>query len=229
MIISCFDLTGNMVKCWAEAGYECHIVDMQHPAGKTVEGNITKWGMDVKEWENVFFKEHSLDSVKERIVFASFFPPCTDLAVSGARWFASKERENPGTRKRAMDLVYWSNKMGKKLGCPFFIENPVSVISSEWRKPDFVFHPYSYGGYSSRETDGYKKSTCLWVGGGFSMPKEKPVKPDPKIADKIHRMPPSDDRANKRSQTPFGFARAIFQEYSTRQADLKRAKANTKK
>lgn len=210
MIVSCFDKTGNMVKMWAEKGYECHIVDMQHPQGKTVEGNITKWGMDVFKWEEIFFKEYST----EKIVFASFFPPCTDLAVSGARWFKEKEEKNPGTRERAMSLVYWSDRVGKKLGCPYFIENPVSVISSEWRKPDFSFHPYEYGGYTSAETDGYSKKTCLWTGGGFKLPIKRPVPIHPTLKNKIHYMSPGPDRQNNRSATPMGFATAIFHTYA---------------
>ncbi len=224
VVISCFDLTGTAVRPWADAGYECHIVDIQHPAGKTVDGNITKWGMDVLEWEKVFFSEHP--DIVERIVFAAFFPPCTDLAVSGARWFAEKERKNPGTRARAMALVHWSEKCGKMLGCPYFIENPVSVISSEWRRPDFIFHPYFYGGYSSRSTDGYTKTTCLWTGGGFKMPPEKRVSICPKIGDKIHKMAPGPNRQNLRSQTPLGFARAIFESYGEEERPTKRGKAD---
>lgn len=211
VMISCFDLTGNMAKPWADAGYECHIVDMQHPQGETIEGNITKWGMDVKEWEKRFFEENP--GIEERVVFASFFPPCTDLAVSGARWFAEKETNNPGTRARAMNLVYWSDQCGKRLGCPYFIENPVSVISSEWRKPDFKFHPYYFGAYISPTTDQYTKTTCLWTGGGFKLPPERRVELDPKIADKIHKMAPGPNRQNLRSQTPMGFAQAIFEMY----------------
>lgn len=130
IFISCFDFTGNMAAPWAAAGFECHIVDIQHPLGRTTSGNVTKWGMDVYEWEKIFFDEFR-DKLK-RVVFASFFPPCTDLAVSGARWFAEKEARSPGTRERAMNLVHWSNEIGKRLKCPFFIENPVSVIASEW-------------------------------------------------------------------------------------------------
>lgn len=85
-----------------------------------------------------YFKEHYPQKL-ENACFAAFFPPCTDLAVSGARWFAKKEKENPGTRKRAMSLVYWSDEFGQKLKCPYFIENPVSVISTEWRHPNFIF------------------------------------------------------------------------------------------
>jgi len=213
IVISAFDHSGNLVKPWAQAGYECHIIDIQHPVGKSVtEDGIIKWGMDVREWENVFFKENP--DAKDRVVFAAFFPPCTDLAVSGARWFEEKEQKNPGSRQRAMDLVYWSDACGKRLGCPYFIENPVSVISTEWRKPDFTFHPFWYGGYVN--DDAYTKKTCLWTGGGFTMPPENRIALDPKTKDKIHKMAPGKDRANKRSLTPMGWAQACFEKFKTK-------------
>jgi hypothetical protein len=213
VVISCFDLTCTFLKPWSDAGYECHAVDIQHPTGKTVEGDITKWGMDVFEWEKMFFSE--LSHLIPRIVFAGFFPPCTDLAVSGARWFQSKEENSPGTRKRAMDLVYWSDKMGKTFKCPYFIENPVSVISSEWRKPNFSFNPFEYGGYEGGEGDGYTKKTCLWTGGGFTLPSKKPIALDPQTHDRIWKMGPSPERQNLRSKTPEGFARAVFETYGS--------------
>ena len=208
-MISCFDLTGTFVEPWADAGYECHIVDIQHPKKRATEGNVTRWGMDVREWEKTFFSEHA--NKVERVVFCSFFPPCTDLAVSGARWFQQKELDNPGTRRRAMGLIYWSERMGKKFDCPYFIENPVSVISSEWRKPDFWFHPYEFGAYSGGSDDGYTKKTCLWTGGGFELPEKKAILLDKKTADRIWKMPPSAERQNLRSKTPQGFARAVFE------------------
>lgn len=189
IVISCFDLTGRLITPWLMAGYECHIVDLQHPEGKTVEGHLTKWGMDVKEWEKQFFEENK-DRLHQ-VCFLACFPPCTDLAVSGARWFKFKEEQNPGTRQRAMDLVHWSNNLGQRLGCPYFLENPVSVISSEWRKPDYTFQPWEFGGYDGGEKDGYKKRTCLWTGNGFTLPPKKPIPIDPIIANKIHLMPPS--------------------------------------
>jgi hypothetical protein len=219
IVFSLFDLSGLLVKPWAKAGYECHIVDLQHPKGVTVEGNVTKWGMDVYEWENMF--ESTYPEKMKHVVFAAFFPPCTDLAVSGARWFAKKERDNPGTRKRAMDLVHWSDKLGQKLKCPYFIENPVSVISSEWRSPDFTFHPYEYGGYDGGSNDGYTKKTCLWTGNDFILPHKKPIKLDAKTHDRIHKMPPSTERANMRSLTPTGYAQALFEMYSAPFMELK--------
>ena len=86
------------------------------------------------------------------------------------------------------------------------IENPISRLSSAWRKPDYIFHPYEYG-------DGYTKKTCLWVGNGFIMPKSAPVEiTKPGF---IHRMSKKkgqsrEDRTNDRSATPMGFARAVY-------------------
>ena len=79
-VISCFDLTGNMVRPWAEAGYLCYCVDIQHPQGETRQGNIIHVGADMRDWLPPF----------RPIIFAAFFPPCTDVAVSGARWFRDK-------------------------------------------------------------------------------------------------------------------------------------------
>lgn len=166
--------------------------------------------MDVFDWEPIFARE-----VRERdlnVIFAAFFPPCTDLAVSGARWFAQKELDSPGTRARAMSLISWSDRMGRAFGCPYFIENPVSVISSEWRKPDWTFHPHEYGGYDGGEGDGYTKKTCLWSGGGFALPPKRPIELDPATRDRIWKMAPSADRQNERSKTPKGFARAVFED-----------------
>ncbi len=212
IVISCFDLTCTFLRPWADAGYECHAVDMQHTPGMTMDGGIAKWGMDVREWERVFWDKYATRI--HDVVFAAFFPPCTDLAVSGARWFASKEANNPGTRARAMALVHWSNRTGQKLGCPYFIENPVSVIATEWRKCDHAFHPHQYGAYRDGGGDGYVKKTCLWVGGGFVMPEKKPIPLDPATAHRIWKMPPGPERQNLRSKTPAGFARAVFEAHA---------------
>jgi hypothetical protein len=207
VVISCFDLTCIMVQPWADAGYTVHVVDVQHPAGRTTDGNITRWGMCVYDWEKTFFAANP--GIEKRTAFASFFPPCTDLAVSGARWFKKKKRKNPAYRQEAMDLVYWSDSIGRRLGCPYFIENPVSIISSEWRPPDYYFHPYEFGGHGD-EQDGYKKTTCLWVGGGFRVPERSPVRLNRKLRDHISRMVSHPNRRNERSKTPRGFACAVF-------------------
>src|SRR6266702_3585566 len=80
IIVSLFDYTGFMVEPWAQAGFVCYCVDLQHPVGESRQGNIIRVGADVSEWLPPY------GPVK--ILFA--FPPCTHVAVSGARWFKDK-------------------------------------------------------------------------------------------------------------------------------------------
>jgi hypothetical protein len=185
-MVSCFDYTTNMAKPWAEAGYTCLCVDTRHPYGWTVEGNIIKIRADVLSWTPPYDAS-----------FAAFFPPCTDVAASGARWFKDK---GIGSLIRALQLFERSVQIAQDLDCPYMIENPVSTVSTYWRKPDHMFHPYDYG-------DPYPKKTCLWTGGGFVMPSKTPVAP---TDDRIHQMPQSPNRAEKRSATPMGFAKAVY-------------------
>ena len=187
-MISVFDYTTNMAKPWADAGYKCYCVDIKHPQGISRDRNIVRVGVDVLDWL----------PPRDEIIFAAFFPPCTDVAVSGARWFKDK---GLGGLIQALRLFDWSVKIAEWLGVPYMIENPVSTVSTYWRRPDYVFQPYEYGAP-------YYKKTCLWVGGGFRMPKKCPV--EPWQGEKIWRMPPSEDRAEKRSETPIEFAEAVF-------------------
>jgi len=188
IMISCFDYSCNMAQPWANAGYLCYCVDFLHKPGEKRIGNIVKVGADIRDWlPPVGF-----------IVFAAFFPPCTDVSASGARWFADK---GIGSLVHALQLFEVSVKIAEWSKAPYLIENPVSTVSTYWRKPDYTFNPYEYG-------DPYTKKTCLWVGGGFIMPPKSPV--EPWQGGKIHRMPPSADRAQKRSITPTGFAEAVF-------------------
>lgn len=208
MVISLFDKTGNMVRPWADAGYTCLIFDSQHGDSvneKTEHSNIYKTGGDIRKHFPILLSFVSKNRDYIKAVFA--FPPCTDLAVSGARWFARKAEANPNYRKNALSLVYMAAAVGEVSGAPYFIENPVSVIATEWRKPDFTFHPWEYTQFCAE--DAYTKKTCLWAGNGFTMPEKAPM-PNVKPDNRIHKAPPSEERANFRSATPMGFARAVF-------------------
>jgi hypothetical protein len=200
------DITGHMAEPWVSAGYHCIMVDPQHPAGITVEGLVTKVGHIIDHpvtWEVIG------EAIQSGCVaFLAGFPPCTDLAVSGARWFRSKREADPAFQFKAMHVVWQCQLIGELSGAPWFAENPVSQISSLWRKPDHFFHPHDFTGHCAN--DNYTKRTCLWTGGGFVMPEpfrdESLGKPD----NRIHVCPPSEERANIRSATPKGFAQAVF-------------------
>lgn len=197
--MSCFDKTTNMVRPWAEAGYLCYCVDMQHQRGERREGNIITVGANMLDW---------LPPSGE-IAFAAFFPPCTDVAVSGARWFRDK---GLGSLIRSLELFKRSVDLAELIGAPYLIENPVNTVATYWREPDYRFQPNEYG-------DPYTKATWLWTGNGFVMPPV--VKPgdmfgaptwvEPTEGSKMWKLPPSEERANLRSATPMGFARAVFE------------------
>ena len=197
IMVSLCDLTTVSARPWADAGWVCYCVDLQHEPGEHRDGNIVRVGASILEWEP-----------PEGVDFIAAFPPCTDLAVSGARWFRAK-----GLRALidALTLVERCASLGEASGAPWYLENPVSTISTYWRPPDHTFHPYEYGGYEGGEGDGYTKRTCLWTGGGFVMPTPRPIDLDPATRDRIHRLPPGPERANLRSATPRGFARAVFE------------------
>jgi len=195
IVISLFDHSTNMVAPWAEAGFLCYCVDLRHSPGEHREGNIIRIGADVREWLPPFGPVAA--------VFA--FPPCTDVAVSGARWLQDK---GIGSLISALQHFKAAVRIGEWTGAPYMIENPVSTISSYWRKPDFIFDPCDYGAYLNPSGDAYTKRTCLWTGNGFVMPKKRRVQPVE--GSRMHRLPPSVDRARLRSLTPKGFAQAVF-------------------
>ena len=206
VVLSLCDYTGVMAAPWVAAGYSVILVDPQHPEGVTVDGAITRVGRVIAHDET----QALITCVVEqgRVAFVASFPPCTDLAVSGARWFQEKATRNSSFQEDAMGVVHSCRVVGELSGAPWFIENPVSRISTLWRKPDHTFHPWHYAGWCA--DDNYTKRTCLWVGGGFRMPPPhrcaSRVPPD----NRMHRMAPGPERANMRSKTPLGFARAVF-------------------
>ena len=130
-----------------------------------------------------------------------FFPPCTHLCVSGARWFKDKQTE----QQDALDFV------SRLLLCPIpkiALENPIGIISTRIRKPDQIIQPYQFG---HEET----KSTCLWL---KNLPKLKPTK-IMEIRNKNltpsgqNKLGPSKDRGMKRSRTYPGIAHAMANQW----------------
>jgi hypothetical protein len=202
LIVSLCDFTGNMVMPWADAGYDCVCVDIQHSIRRDrVErskagGSITyTWG-DVRSWTPPAHRQIAM-------LFA--FPPCTDLTVAGARDF---ERKRGYRLSDALELFDACQLAAEYSGSRYMIENPVGRLSSHRRPPDHIFDPCDYGAYLNPPADAYTKKTCLWTGNGFVMPKHRRI--EPVEGSRMHLLPPSGDRANLRSVTPMGFAVAVF-------------------
>lgn len=200
------DLTGVMAAPWVEAGYHAILVDPQHPVGVHEADGITKVGHIIDH--SVAWSVIRKALATGRVRFVAGFPPCTDLAVSGARWFETKRKADPAFQFKAMHVVWQCQIIGELSGAPWFAENPVSQISSLWRKPDHIFSPEQFTGYC--QEDNYTKKTCLWTGGGFVMPEQFRDASLGAPDDRIHKCPPGAERANIRSATPAGFAKAVF-------------------
>ena len=119
-------------------------------------------------------------------------PPCTYLAVSGARWFKERHEE----QAKALDFVR------ELLDAPIpriALENPISVISSKVRKPDQIIQPWQFG-------HGETKATCLWLKG---LPKLVPTKIVDGRKPRVHFASPGPDRWKERSRTMVGIAEAM--------------------
>jgi len=125
-------------------------------------------------------------------------PPCTHLAVSGARHFTAKVAD--GRQQAALDFVR------ALLDAPIphiALENPISIISSRIRKPDQIIQPWQFG-------HGETKATCLWLKGLPTLAATDVV--DGREA-RVHRMPPGPDRWKERSRTFAGIGAAMADQW----------------
>jgi len=218
-VICLYELSGYAAAPWAEAGYKVFCYDKETSAER-VEGNIIYLPWDATDpAQNLALVQRH----RGKAVIVLAFPPCTDLAVSGARHFRDKRRKNPSFQIEAMQLVYIARDIAKELGAPYAIENPVSMISSFWRKPDFIFDPYEFGGYLPeddqhpkwpsyiRARDAYPKKTCYWTGGGFVLPEKKRVPVRPGYSLQTKKLGGKSKKTKEiRSMSPRGIARAIY-------------------
>lgn len=182
-ILSLFDYSGNWSQPYRENGYNVIQVDMKID------------NTDVRSME------HPGDV--HGILAA---PPCTHFCSSGARWWEEKGEE---AVIEGMALVDAALRFVATCNPTWWcLENPVG------RLPDYIgdwkmtFQPHEYAGWADDpESEAYTKRTCLW--GDF----EEPPKDDVgnQLGSKMAKYGPSDDRSEKRSITPMGFARAFFQ------------------
>ena len=128
-------------------------------------------------------------------------PPCTHLAVSGARWFT--EGKKPWSlQEDALDFVR------KLLDAPIdkiALENPISVISTKIKKPTQIIQPYQFG-------HGERKSICLWLN---NLPKLKATDNVDGREQRIWKMPPSKNRSKLRSLFYTGIAEAMADQWGT--------------
>ena len=176
VLIAC-EYSGTVRDAFIARGHEalsCDILPTERP-GPHYQGNV-------------------LDILRDGWDLMVAHPPCTHLAISGARHFAQKQAD--GRQVAALDFVRLLLAAPISRIC---LENPVSIISTRIRKPDQIIQPWQYG-------HGETKTTCLWLQG---LPHLAPTNVVEGRSNRIHMMPGSKDQAKKRSKTYQGIADAI--------------------
>jgi hypothetical protein len=180
VLVAC-EFSGTVREAFRERGHDawsCDLLPTDRPSEFHIQGDVLNH-LD-KGWD---------------LMIAH--PPCTHLAVSGARWWAYKGKEQEEALRFVRQLM--------EAPIPkIAIENPVSIISTAIRKPDQIIQPWQFG-------HGETKATCLWL-------KNLKLLTPTNIVEgreaKVHRMPPGKDRWKKRSVTYEGIAKAMAAQWS---------------
>lgn len=139
---------------------------------------------------------------------AIFHPPCTNLSVSGAAWFAEKRMDG----RQQASVSFFMRIVRQSAHIPkVAIENPVCIMSSLWRTPDQIIQPWQFG-------HGETKATCFWLKGLLPLVPTKIVEGREQ---RLHKLPPSPDRWKERSKTFQGVADAMAEQWGAeRQMEL---------
>jgi len=123
-------------------------------------------------------------------------PPCTYICSSGARWWGQKQDEQRDALRFISALLY-------SMPSKYCLENPIGILSTRWRKPNQIIQPWMFG-------HGETKATCLWLKG---LPNLEPTNVVDGRDDRIHKLPPSENRWKERSRTFQGIATAMAEQW----------------
>ena len=182
VLVACEE-SQEVCKAFRALGHEAYSCDIE-----PCSGGHPEWHLQVD----------ALEMLKMRWDMILAFPPCTDLAVSGARYFAEKKAD--GRQQKSIDFfMAFVNADCIKIA----IENPVGIMSTVWRKPDKIIQPWQFG-------HGETKATCLWLKG---LPLLKATNIVDGREQRVWRMPPGPERARLRSKTFSGVAHAMAEQW----------------
>jgi len=182
VLVAC-EYSGRVRNAFAARGWDawsCDLLPSETP-GKHYQGDVRD--MLAQQWD-----------------LLCAHPPCTHLAVSGARHFAAKQAS--GVQQEALEFV----QMLLDADVPHIaLENPVSIISTRIRKPNQVIQPWMFG-------HGETKATCLWL---KNLPKLAPTNVVDGRVPRVHHMPPGPNRWKERSRTYEGIAQAMADQWGS--------------
>lgn len=191
ILVAC-EFSGAVRRAFRERGHDawsCDLLTSEDGSPFHLQGDVLKWISGKPRLVSV------LPPDPWDLLVA--FPPCTHLAVSGARWFKDKLAEQ---REAIQFFIALANADIPRIA----IENPVGIMSTHWRKPDQIIQPWQFG-------HGETKATCLWLKG---LPKLVPTEIVSGRTPRVHFASPGPDRWKERSRTLPGIARAMSLQWS---------------
>lgn len=199
ILVACEE-SQTVCKAFRMHGHEAYSCDLQPCSGGYPEWHILGDVLTLINGYCTFVtmdgKFHRIDNIWDLLIA---HPPCTDLAVSGARWFAEKRAD--GRQQKSIDFfMRFAHAKCERVA----IENPVCIMSRLWRKPDQIIQPWQFG-------HGETKATCLWLHG---LPKLIPTNVVEGREHRIWKMPPGKNRAKERSKTFPGIAAAMAEQWA---------------
>jgi site-specific DNA-cytosine methylase len=186
VLVAC-EYSGTVRDAFIERGHDamsCDLLPSETP-GPHYQGDV----------RDILYRHHVSKEEQWDLVIA--FPPCTDLCVSGARWFAEKRADG----RQAASIEFFN--LFTRMPIRWAIENPVGIMSTQYRKPDQIIQPWQFG-------HGETKATCLWLNG---LPPLVPTNVVSGREGRVWKMPPGPDRAKERSRTYTGIAAAMAEQW----------------
>lgn len=215
-VVLLFEHTGLAAKPFIQRGMNVCMIDLQNTQPNAYVPEAAQYAYDVLKRER--------DIVKlcrgANLVFG--MPPCTDLAVSGARHFRKKAALDSEFQTKAVHLARSVERIGTKAGAPWAAENPIGRLSTLWRHWNFIFDPWEFGAYLPLKDghpmwpeyiparDAYSKRTCLWSGNGFKLPRKRPVEEPDGYSPQFYKTGGKSEKTKLiRSASPRGFFTAL--------------------
>lgn len=196
VLVAC-EFSGVVREAFRKRGHEAWSCDLL-PSEARIEGTwpaYSNYNQPHFQMDIAYVVDELLGHGKWDLMIA--FPPCTHLAVSGARWFKDKCQEQ-------LKAIQFVQELATATQVPrIAIENPIGVLSTKWRKPDQIIQPWQFG-------HGETKATCLWLKG---LPKLVPTNIVEGRHGRVWREAPSPERWKNRSRTLPGIADAMAEQW----------------
>ena len=201
VLVAC-EFSGIVREAFKKQGHNamsCDLMPTEIP-GNHIQGDVLEWLKGF--WHEDNYLRH-FNKLQEWDMLIAF-PPCTHLAVSGARWFKGKQKEQFAA------LAFVSALLAAPIA-RIALENPIGIISTRIQKPDQIIQPWQFG-------HGETKATCLWL---KNLPLLQPTSIVEGRKPRVHHEPPSKDRWKNRSRTYQGIADAMAEQWGNEVEEIK--------